>query len=163
LSGQEGGGGLDRWSQRGPFYSGACGDTDGMDQRRFGACQRLVQQSGDVHVSTEAGVGTSVRTARQKCQWAASAAAWLRRGARGLYGHGCPHEMCHGGIHAEVWLDSSRGRAQRDVADGGAKMRGRQREGSGSARVASMLRWTGQALSGSWCPGHLGSAAAVAS
>jgi hypothetical protein len=33
---------------------------------------------------------------------AGSAAAWPGRGAGGLSGRGCPHEMRHGGKHAEL-------------------------------------------------------------
>jgi hypothetical protein len=40
--------------------------------------------------------------ARQKCQRAASAVAWPGRGAAGLSGRGCPHEMRHGGMHVEL-------------------------------------------------------------
>jgi hypothetical protein len=89
----------------------------------------------------------------------ASVAAWPRRRARGLFGCGCPHEMWHGGMHVELWLDGSREGAPHGAADGGAVMCGRRRATCALAQAASMLRWTGQALSGSLCPGHPGGTA----
>jgi hypothetical protein len=53
------------------------------------------------HGRRDGGGGMCARS-KAEVPAAGSVAAWPGRGARGLSGRGCPHEMRHGGKHAEL-------------------------------------------------------------
>jgi hypothetical protein len=137
---QEAATGGQKGSRESTFYSHSHGE--GMERFGVGAQFLVALGAAERRCAHERRVRGGRMHVRGKAEVpaAASAAAWPGRGAGGLFGCGCLHEMRHGGVHAELWLDGSRGRVPRSTTDGGAETHGRRWATSGLVWAASILR-----------------------
>jgi hypothetical protein len=127
---QEAATGGQKGSRESTFYSH--GHGEGMERFGVGAQFLVALGAAERRRAHERRVGDGRMHVRGKAEVpaAASAAAWPGRGAGGLFGCGCLHEMRHGGVHAELWLDGRGGEChatrlmeeQRRMADGGRQV-----------------------------------------